>query len=432
MDNKNLKRKMKLKIPKENVDQVFKKNYQKIRQSAKITGFRQGKVPLDVLKQSSYYGNIWEETLHALIQEFYPKALKKNGIQPVSNPKLLHAHLKENHPASFELEVEVHPAVRLKKYLGLQVKKHPTAVTQTQTDQQLENLRKYAATIQDAEQEETLQKNLLGDFKIEAEYKSGKRCQFVCSKSTLLPIGRSPIAPGFENHLIGMKKEELREFNFSFPSNYEENRLAGKTLLFKMQLKNIKKEIFPELNDEFAKKFKIQTIKELKEKIQKELKQENEQKAKEFLRDSLIKELINENPIPLPETFVEEEKKEILKKEKSRLKMYKLQEEEIEKILNKQEKDIEKSAKHNIHAHYLLKALIDELQIKVSNEEVEQIIKKYSASNSKQLKQDSKENIRQNIIWRLSVNKVLDFLSEKAEILESPDKEASSKKPVSH
>ena len=198
MDSKNLKRKIKLNIPKKDVDQAFKWSYQKIRQNAKITGFRPGKVPLDVLKQSTYYGNIWEETFQTLIKEFYPKALKEKGVLPASNLKVLQAHLKENQPASFELEVEAHPKVKLKKYLGLRIKKPPTTVTPAQIDQQLNILRQYSASLQDTKTEEILQKNLLGNFKIEAEYKSGKKCQFLCSNSAILPMGRASIAPGFE------------------------------------------------------------------------------------------------------------------------------------------------------------------------------------------------------------------------------------------
>ena len=244
-DNKSLKRKIKLEVPKENVNQAFNKNYQKVRQHAKITGFRPGKAPLEALKQSGYYSDIWEKTLEMLIREFYPETLKKKEILPVSEPKLLHIHLKENHPASFDLEVEVHPEVKLKKYLGLRVKKQSTTVTQQQIDQHLESLKKYTSSIEDAEKEETLRKGFLGNFTIEAEYENRKKCQFMCSKETLLPIGHSPIASGFENHLIGMKVGELREFPFSFSKDYGESRLAGKTLLFTMQLKNIKKKLFP-------------------------------------------------------------------------------------------------------------------------------------------------------------------------------------------
>lgn len=420
MNNQSLKRKIKLQVPKENVNQAFNRNYQKVRQNAKIIGFRPGKAPLDVLKQSQYYSNIWEETLKTLMREFYPKTLKEKGISPVSEPKLLHIHLEENHPASFELEMEVHPEVKLKKYFGLRVKKQSTAVTQKQIDQQLEHLRKYTATIKDAEKEKVLKEGLLGDFKIESEYENRKKCQFMCSNSTLLPIGRSPIAPGFETHLIGMKAGESREFSFSFSHDYGESRLAGKTLLFKMQLKNIKKEIVPELNDEFAKKFKMQTLKELKENTKKEIEKENEQKTKELLKDSIVKELINENPLPLPESLVEEEKKEILKRTKARLEIYKLPEKEIEKIISKQKADMEKLAKKNVHTHYLLKALINELQIKVTNEEVEQVLKRHTpSSNSNKLKDQN--DIRQNIAWSISVNKVLDSLLEKAEVLESFD-----------
>lgn len=434
--NNKLKRKIKLKVAKENVNQTFKKNYQKVRQNAKVTGFRPGKAPLEALRNSKYYSDIWERTLEMLIREFYPEALKKKGILPVSEPKILHIHLKEDHPASFDLEVEVHPEVKLKKYLNLQVKKQSTAVTKKQLDQYLETLKNYASSIEDAEKEEILRKGFLGNFEIEAEYENKKKCHFMCSKETLFPIDHSPIAPGFETHLTGMKVGELRKFPFSFPENYKGSRLSGKTLLFKVQLKNIKKEVFPELNDEFAKELKMQNLKELKENITKEIKKENEQKAKEFLKDSIVKELINKNPLPLPEALVEEERAEILKRAKSRLETYKLPEEEIKRLLEGQKKDMEKSARQNVHAHYLLKALIDELQIKVSNEEVELILKKHGASNPKKTDDVSKEDARHSIIWSLSVNKVFDSLLEKAEILEPSDensKETSStEKPINH
>ena len=221
-----------------------------------------------------------------------------------------------------------------------------------------------------------------------------------------------------------MKTGEWREFDFPFSIHYRESRLAGKIIHFKMQLKSIKKEILPELNSEFAKKFQTQTINELREKIQKELERENEQRAEKSLRNSIIEELINENPIPLPESLVEEEKKELLKKEKDRLKIHKLTEEKAKKILNKQE--IEKSAKHNTHARYLLKELIDELQIKVKEEEVEQITKKYP--HLRQQDQNSKKEVRENILWGLSINKAIDFLLEKAEIIESEKKPTLTEK----
>lgn len=93
---------------------------------------------------------------------------------------------------------------------------------------------------------------------------------------------------------------------------------------------------------------------------------------------------------------------------------------------------MEESAKHNVHAHYLLKALIDELQIKVTDEEVEQISKKQT--HSKNPKTGSEDNTRHNIIWGLSVNKVLNSLLEKAEVLESSNEEkpVSTEKPASN
>ena len=180
----------------------------------------------------------------------------------------------------------------------------------------------------------------------------------------------------------------------------------------------------------------MQNLKELKENIEKELKKENEQKAREILKDSIVQELINENPLPLPEALVEEEKQEILKRAKARMETYKLPEEEMNKILEGQKKDMEKSAKQNVHANYLLKALIDELQIKVTNEEVELILKKHTPSNPKKTENGSKDNVRHNIIWRLSVNKALDSLLEKAEVLEPSDKDSKetvpTEKPINH
>ena len=269
-NSQDLKRKLKFTAPKENVQMVFQKNFQKVQKNVTITGFRPGKAPKNTLMQTHHYSTIWEKTANDLFNEFYPKAIKENQLNIAGKPKILNISLEEDKPCTFEIEVEVHPQVTVKNYLNLQVKKEDSTVRQKQLDEALKELQKDLKEYKDVEDKtEALTKGLVGSFSIEARFKkNNKKFKPLCSKEALIQIGSHQVAPDFDTHITGMKTGEERAFPFSFPHGNTNHQLNGETLLFQMQLLHIKKEVIPSLDD-LAKKLEMKDLKELEEKIKK-------------------------------------------------------------------------------------------------------------------------------------------------------------------
>lgn len=416
-DSKDLKRKISFTVPSQEVKEAFRESYAKIQRKVKITGFRPGKAPLEALKQS-HYNTIWQNTAEKLFNRFYPKAIKENYLRPAGQPVISKIELEETKEASFEVQLEVHPKIVVKNYLKLPVKKESFPVTQEQIDQALKQLQNNCKGYKDAEKTELLSKDLLGVFSMEAWFNK-KKFKTLCHSNAVIHMGKYHLAPGFDDHLTGMKIGELREFSFSFPKNHNNKQIAGKTFSFKMQLKKIKKETMPELNDQFAELFKMKTLTELKEKIKKDLEKENEKKSKRHLEDRVLSELIKQNPLPLPENLLEEEKRKLTKTLKQQFEPYIASGKDMEKLLEKEKEQIEKRAKRNLHTGYLIEALIDDLKIQITWEEREQLLKAaFPSLNSLEAEKKLKSNGQwENYIFQANFQKAIDYLVKQAEIL---------------
>ena len=391
--NQNLKRKLKFTAPKENVQAAFQKNFKKVQKNVTVTGFRPGKAPKNTLTQTHHYGTIWEKTANDLFNEFFPETIKENQLHVAGEPNILNVSLEENKPCTFEIEVEVHPQVIVKNYLNLQVKQEDSSVTRNQLDEALKGLQEEFKEYKDIDDKTAeLSNGFIGSFSIEARLKkNNKQFKPLCTKQAVIKIGSNQLAPGFDAHITGMKIDEQKEFHFSFPKDTHNPQLAGETLFFKMHLLNIKKEVIHSLDD-LAKTLKMKDLKDLEERVEKRLQRDNNKKAEERFKDSILNELIKQNPIPLPETLVEKEKKALSKTMTDRLKVYNPTEEDTKKFLNENQKNIEETAKKNVHASYLLETLIKDLEIKVENKELEAYLEEHSSSLSVQERNNQLKN----------------------------------------
>ena len=416
-DNPDLKRQIKFTVPLEEVQKGFRESYKKVQKNTKITGFRPGKAPVEALRQS-HYDTVWQRTAEKLFNRFYPKAIKENHLNPAGQPVISKIELEENKEGLFEVQMEVHPKITVKNYLKLPVKKENFPVTHEQIDQALKQLQNNCKGYKDTEKTEPLNQDLLGVFSMEAWFNK-KKFKPLCHSNAAIHMGKYHLAPGFDDHLLGMKPEELREFSFSFPKNHNNKQIAGKTFSFKMQLKKIKKETIPELNDQFAGLFKMKTLTELKEKIKKDLEKENEKKSKRHLENAVLSELIKQNPLPLPENLVEEEKKKLIRNLKQQFELYKIPKENMEAHLEKEKEHIERQAKRNLHIGYLIEALIDDLKIQATPDDRERFLKAAFPSLSLQ---EAEKKLRskgqwENHIFQANFQKAIDYLVEQAEIL---------------
>ena len=415
-EEQGLKRKLEFTVSAKQVEECFQENYQKIQKKVKMPGFRQGKVPLNTIKQN-YKENIYKDVMDDLFRSFYPQALKETQIKPAGPPTLIDLNLEEGKDCKFLLELEVHPQVKVENYTNLELKKEAIQLTEEEVNQTLEKIRESCAVFEDSLDKTTLQESDFATFHLTGFDLQDKK--LIDYKDLLLEAGKNAVAKDFDKHLIGLKKEEEKQFDFVFPKNHPNPQIAGLTLKMKVKLVGFKNKKLPELNDELAKKFKVETLKELKERVKKDLRNNLEQKQREGMENSLIQLLVDKNPIDLPQALVEDQKQHLKENATKRLEEYKMPKAEQSVYLKENDKKFEKEARFSLHISYIMEQLIKDLNIQTTPEDITNSLKEsFPTKSPEEMEQQlRKEKYWDNFIFNLTRKKLMSQLIEKSKFI---------------
>ena len=415
-EEKGLKRKLEFVVPVKEVEDSFSKNYQKIQKKAKIPGFRQGKIPLRTLKQT-YKDQVYRSVMDDLFRSFYPKALEENEVFPAGPPTLIDLNLQEGKACKFFLEVEVHPKVKVDNYMNLELKKRKIIIKEEEVAKTLERLRQSCATFEDSLHRGSLKKGDFFTVNING-FLSSKHQKKINHSHLLLQAGKDAIAPGFDNRLIGLNLNEEKEFDFAFPKNHPQPEISGLNLRMKVKLTGFKNQRLPELNDELAQRFKLETLKELKSRVKKDLKDNLEQKAKEEMENELVQQLVEKNPLEIPEVLIKEQSQKLKDNARKRLEEYKMPKAEQEAFIREKDSVFEKEAKKSIHSGYLMEQLIQDLKIKTTLEDIRRSLQEsFPTKKPEDMEKELKKGkYWDNFVFNLTRKKVISYLIEKAHI----------------
>ena len=297
-----VKKKLSFEVPAERVDAEIGKAYQKIAKTAKVKGFRPGKVPQAILEK--YYApQMREEVLTRLINDSYFKAIAEHRIPAVSDPEILESGVPEmGVPFVYEAHVEVKPDVEAKDYTGLVLQKEKVAVGEQLIEERLEEMRNSRSQLKVSAHEDAR----IGDFvTIDFEgFVDGESFQGGSAKDYVLELGSGSFIPGFEDHLVGMKRGEVGEVKVAFPDEYGNKELAGKPATFSVTVKEIKGKEIPALDDDFAKEFGAESFDQLKTRVQENYEQQEVSRVEGDLRERLIGAIVERNPVEIPEAMV--------------------------------------------------------------------------------------------------------------------------------
>ena len=417
IQNTGVKRTLEFTVPAQKVDECFLKNYQKLQSKVKWDGFRQGKVPLNQVK-SRYKDQAFKEVMEDLFGVFYPLALKENKIKPAGQPTLLNLTLEEGKDSYFVVELEVHPEVKVENYLNLELKKKEIVVSEKDVDQALQRLRESCPIYEESLLiDQVAQKGsyLKLDFRV---FNFENKLLF-SKADILLPVGEDQLAKGFDQQILGLTRDQEKEFDFTFPKEYFNTQLAGKTLKVKVKVKSFQNKKIPELNEDFAKRFKAENMTELKEKIKSDLQKNQEQRQKESLENAMIEQLIQKNPVDIPQSVIANQKETLIKNIKKRLQEYNMPPDQQELYLKKHESTIEKEAKSSVHSSYLLEQLVKDLKIELSPEDIQNSLKEsFPNKNAKDMEQELKKaHYWDAFLFNLTRQKAISYLMEKASLV---------------
>lgn len=301
-DVSSIKKKLIFKVGPETVDKEIGRALKKIGKTAKIKGFRAGKVPASVLEK--YYGaQMEQEVLVRIINDTYFKALQDHDIAAVGEPNIVDSSgINKGETFTYEAEVEIKPEVTAKDYSGLTLEKEKFVADPKVVDMRLEEMRTSRAQLEvsthDAAREGDSVVIDFEGFIGDQAFAGGKGEDFH------LELGSGSFIPGFEEQVVGMQRDETRDVEVSFPEDYGQAELAGKPAVFKVVLKEIKEKVIPDLDDDFAKEFGAETLAELREQVRQNYETQETQRVENELREQLVNLLIERNPLEIPEAMI--------------------------------------------------------------------------------------------------------------------------------
>ncbi len=267
----------------------------------KLPGFRPGKVPANIVR-TRFAREVRQDVLESLIPKFLEKRFKQEELKVVGRPSVTDVHFEKGEPLRFKAEFEVAPEVPLEEYRGITIHYSEPEVSDSDVEERLEQLREQKAqyvTVEPRAAED-------GDYCMVSLDSIAGVEPAVHQDETLLHVGDPDTQPAFTENLRGMSPDDEKEFEITYPEDYGQEKLAGKTVRFRMKLKAIRRKELPELNDEFAKDLgDFNTLEELRETVRKTIFREREQGAQRKAKGELIDRLVETHDFPVPEAFLE-------------------------------------------------------------------------------------------------------------------------------
>ncbi|SHN50491.1 trigger factor [Butyrivibrio hungatei DSM 14810] len=410
--------KLKITVSAEQLEKAIQKAYDKNKSKIQIPGFRKGKAPRKMIEQMYGKGVFYEDAANELIEEEYPKAIEECGEDVVSSPKIDVEQLEAGKDFIFTAEVALKPPVKLGKYKGVEAPKMDIDVTDADVDAEIDKQRNTNARTVEVTDRAVKDGDIVTlDFE---GFVDGKAFQGGKGTDYPLTIGSGAFIPGFEEQLVGFEIGKEGDVNVTFPEDYQADELAGKAATFKCTIKAIKAKELPELNDEFASDVSdFDTLAEYKEDVKNKLveRKTNEEKAKR--EDLVVKAVIEDSDMELPEAMVETQARQIVNDFAQRLQMQGMSMDQYLQYtgntVDKMLEQVKPQAVERIQARLVLEAVAEKEKITVSDEEFEEELKKmaeqYRMELSK-LKELMSESEQKTMRSDLAVQKAADFLVE--------------------
>ena len=398
----------------EELEKAYKQNAKKF----KVPGFRAGMVPRAIVEQTYGEGVLYEAVIENNVDEAYRAAVIENNLEIVSRPELDIKQIGKDKDFIFVVTVCVKPEATVKDYKGIEVKKVSTRVTKKDVDAELDSIREKNARIVTVEDRELKDGDIsVIDFE---GFKDGEAFEGGKAENFELTIGSGQFIPGFEEQMVGMKVNETRDINVTFPKEYHSEDLAGKDATFKVVLHEIKEKVLPEIDDEFAKDVsEFDTLEEYKKDLNKKVKEQKEAQAKAQKEQEAIDKFIEKVEVTIPEEMIDAEVDKMVEEMNANLSYQGLNIDQylqyIGMSLDDYKKEMRDQAQKRIKLNLGLEFVSKEEKIEVTDKEIDEKIKALAAQYGNKEDDDSllkNENARNYMKEQLIQEKTMKVITD--------------------
>ena len=302
MSEATCRRELELEIPAETVQKAVERVAREFARVARVPGFRPGKAPVTLIRRR-FAEDIKSEVLQSLVPEQIERAVTENKMVPVTRPEVDKVDFTESGPVKFRATFEVLPEFDLGQYKDLEVEIDDFKIGDAEIDKAIEELRDRAATFVPVESRPIAD----GDYaqlKLKGVPAGGG--ETLEADSVLCHVGGEETMDAFNEHLRGANTGDHKNFDVTYPADYPDPKLQGKTYSYAVEVLGIKEKKRPELTDEFAKDVgEGQTVEELRAKVRENLEAARAHRQNDQTREKLLAQLIQGHDFPVPQALVE-------------------------------------------------------------------------------------------------------------------------------
>jgi len=418
--NKNNELKLSFCIEAAKFEEGIQKVYAKSAKYFNIPGFRKGKAPYKMVEKQYGVEMFYEDAFNEVVPEVYEKELTENNIEAVSRPDIDIEQMEKGKDLIFTAIVQTKPEIKLGKYKGIELKKVEYTVKDEDIDHEIGHMLERNSRLVNIE-DRAVEKNDTTVIDFEG-FVDGIAFDGGKAENHELVIGSNTFIPGFEDQIIGMKKEEEKDIIVTFPEEYFSKELAGKEATFKVKLHEIKAKELPTLDDEFAKDVsEFDTLDELKASIKEKLEEENKSKAKYETEEEALKVVTDNVEAEIPSGMVETEVDNMVRDIEQKLSYQGLKLDQYLQMMNKTDvdmrKEFEEQAEKSVKTKLVLEAIVKDAKIEASEEDIKAKLEEMAKSyGSKAEDLEKNENVKNYIAESLKTEKAIEYIVENAKV----------------
>lgn len=382
----------------------------------KVAGFREGKVPMEVVEKNIDDATYQSEFINEAINTLYIAALKEERIRPVDQPQVSVKKFVPFTELEFTMEIAVVGKIKLPDYKKIKAKMPEVKVSDKEIDDVLKNLQVRAADKKEVNREAKLTDEAVIDFK--GVDTKGEPVAGADGKDYPLVLGSGTFIPGFEDNVVGMKIGDEKSFEVTFPKDYGSKALQNAKVTFTIKLNKLSEVVEPVLDDKFASTVgPFETLKQLKDDIKKQLEHDVKHRAERDWEAAIVNELADKTVVAIPEILLTEQEEMIIQEVRQNVVQRGMTYDEYIASSGMSETDYKKNeikpeAERRVKAGLMLSEIADVEGIDVEPEELEarmqQLLGQYK--DPKMQEELNKTENRREINSRLRTEKVIQFL----------------------
>jgi len=300
-----LERRMTVAVPADRVEREVENRLKSLSRTAKLAGFRPGKVPMKVI--SSKYGpQVRKEVLDEVMQQSFQEAVMQEKLQPAGSPRIESRLSESGKDFEYTAVFEVYPGIELTPLNNIEIQKPVAEITESDVDNMLEKLRKQQVEWRAAERPAELEDQIVIDFRGTID---GKDFEGNEGNDVSLVLGSGSFIADFEKQLVGTKTGDRKTVELTFPDDYRAKDLAGQKAQFDVMVHSVATPHLPEIDENFIRSYGVKGdgIDALRQEVRESMATEMEQAVHELIKAQALDKLHAANPIDVPQALVDAE-----------------------------------------------------------------------------------------------------------------------------